>query len=49
MKQLDETKEENKEGNDKKEETQPTENIMDKTKGNQKIINLMKQKYIYHV
>ena len=40
----DETKEENKEGNDKKEETQPTENIMDKTKGNQKIINLMNQK-----
>ena len=35
---------ENKEENDKKEETQPTENIMDKTKGNQKIINLMNQK-----
>ena len=35
---------ENKEENDKKEETQPTENIMDKTKGNQKIVNLMNQK-----
>ena len=35
---------ENKEENDKKEETQPTENIMDKTKGNQKITNLMNQK-----
>ena len=40
----DETKGETKEENEKKEETQPTENIMDKTKGNQKIINLMNQK-----
>ena len=40
----DETKGETKEENEKKEETQPTENIMDKTKGNEKIINLMNQK-----